>query len=234
MTEFPPFDGDRLRSLDHIYEPDPRNACFVSLDDETGHFSPLTIQGQHDDVATITLHLGVPEDIVAQLETTKNLYLYAWFVYRFYPVAQHHALTCLELGLRTRFWDDIRANLVPSRGKKPMLKDLLRFAISTGVVTNQGFSAWHDIVWKRARYRVEQARFHKMLEEKITSMVWDECLVSVTDEDERVDYVGMLLDTIPQIRNSYAHGSSSLHNQGLHTIQTVAEIINQLFPRPSA
>jgi hypothetical protein len=234
MTEWPPFDGDRLRTLDHISEPDPRNALFVSLDDETGHFSPLTIQGQHDDIASVTLHPGVPEDVVFQLETTKNLYLYAWFVYRFYPVAQHHALTCLELGLRTRFWDDIRANLVPCRGKKPMLKDLLRYAISTGTVTNQGFAAWHDIVWKRAQYRVEQERFQKMQEENITSMVWDESLVRVTEEDERVDYVGMLLDTIPQIRNSYAHGSSNLHNQGLHTIQIVAEIINQLFPRPAA
>jgi 3-phenylpropionate/cinnamic acid dioxygenase small subunit len=115
-----------------------------------------------------------------------------------------------------------------------MLKDILRFAISTGVVTNQGFADWHEIVRKRARYRVEQDRFREMLEQKTTSMVWDESLVRVTEEDERVDYVGMLLDTIPQIRNSYAHGSSNLHNQGLQTIQIVAEIINQLFPRPSA
>jgi hypothetical protein len=75
-----------------------------------------------------------------------------------------------------------------------MLKDLLRYAISTGTVTNQGFAAWHDIVWKRAQYRVEQERFQKMQEENITSMVWDESLVRVTEEDERVDYVGMLLD----------------------------------------
>jgi len=233
MTEFPPFDADRLRSLNHVTEPDPRNACFVSIDDETGHFSPLTIQGQHDDIATVVLHAGVPEDVAAQLETTKNLYLYAWFVYRFYPVAQHHALTCLELGLRTRFWGDIRAKAVPCHGKKPMLRDLLQFAISTGAVTNQGFAAWHEIVWERARYRVEQERFRRMVAENITSMVWDESLVRVTAEDESVDYVGILLDTIPKIRNDYAHGSTNLHNQGLHTIRIVAEIINQLFAAPA-
>ena len=169
---------------------------------------------------------------MAKLETTKNLYLYAWFVYRFYPVAQHHALTCLELGLRTRFWDDIPAKAVPCHGKKPMLKHLLQFAISTGAITNQGFASWHKIVWQRAVYRTEHERLRKMVEEKITSMVWDESLARVTKEDECVDYLGLLLDTIPKIRNSYAYGSTNLHNQGLHTIQIVAEIINQLFSRP--
>lgn len=218
-----------MRSVDHVHEPDPRNAFFVTLDDESGQFSPITIQNQHDEVASIVPNPGVPEDVVAQLETTKNLYLYAWFVYRFYPVAQHHALTCLELALRTRFWEDICARRVPCRGKKPMLRELLRYAIDTGVVVNQGFAAWHDVVKNRARYRVEQERFRKMQEEKIESMVWDESAVQIIEEDRQVDYVGILLDTIPQIRNSYAHGSSNLHNQGLHTIQIVAEIINQLF-----
>jgi hypothetical protein len=230
VTEQFQFDGDRLRSLDHVHEPDPRNVFFAIWNDESAQFSPITIKNQHDEVASITLNAGVPEDVVAQLETTKNLYLYAWFVYRFYPVAQHHALTCLELALRTRFWQDIRANRVPCRGKTPMLKELLHYAIGAGVVVNQGFAAWHDVVWNRARYRVEQERFRKMQEEKIESMVWDESSVQVKEEDQQVDYLGILLDTIPQIRNSYAHGSSNLHNQGLHTIQIVAEIINQLFP----
>ena len=230
MTKAIQFDGDRLRSLEHVYEPDPRNAFFASWNDEIEQSSPITIKNQHEEVASITLNPDVPEDVVAQLETTKNLYLYAWFVYRFYPVAQHHAITCLELALRTRFWEDIRANRIPCRGKAPMLKELLRYSINMSVVVNEGFAAWHEAVWNRARYRVEQERFRKMLEEHIESMVWDESLVEITDEDQQVDYVGILLETIPQIRNSYAHGSSNLHNQGLHTIQVVAEIINQLFP----
>jgi len=42
----------------------------------------------------------VPEKIREHFETTKNLLLYSWFVYRFIPVAEFHAATTLEYALK--------------------------------------------------------------------------------------------------------------------------------------
>ena len=230
MPQEDEFDG--LRSLSHLQDPDPRNLFFVRWD-SAGEFLPLTVKEQHADVASVTLHAGVPDLIATQLETTKNLYLYSWFVYRFHPVAEHHALTCLEFALKTRFSNEIRAGAVPFRGNHPTLPYLLRYAIASGVVKNEGFESWHDMVRIRARHRVEKERFRKMRDGNIERMIWKDSEVVITEEDRNTDYVGILLDTIPTIRNAYAHGSPSLDNGSLHTIRIVAEIINQLFPQPA-
>src|SRR5438309_10969287 len=96
------FHPEFLRQVEHVCKPDPRNTVFVILDPEKGE-RPLEISDQHESIARFSLNKGVPEEIILQFETAKNLYLYAWFVYRFYPVCEHHALTCLELALRKRY-----------------------------------------------------------------------------------------------------------------------------------
>jgi hypothetical protein len=95
---------DYLRTPDTVCKPDIRSPMASFLDEQ-----PLTVEYQYSAVADICLHKGVPEDIRVQFETTKNLYLYAWFVYRFYPVAEHHAYTCLELALHERFEPEMLA-----------------------------------------------------------------------------------------------------------------------------
>src|SRR2546426_803333 len=97
------FHPEFLRPVEYVCEPDPRSLSFVKMDPCTGEFVPLTIQDYHQAVSQFTLNAKVPEEIVHQFETAKNLYLYAWFVYRFYPVCEHHALACLELALRKRY-----------------------------------------------------------------------------------------------------------------------------------
>jgi hypothetical protein len=37
------------------------------------------------------------------------------------------------------------------------------------------------------------------------------------------------VDTLPALRNEYAHGSQNLYNSVLRMIKVVSEIINQLF-----
>ncbi|KVL10867.1 hypothetical protein WL14_29295 [Burkholderia cepacia] len=43
------------------------------------------------------------------------------------------------------------------------------------------------------------------------------------------DWIDLFINTLPNIRNMYAHGSSALHNTVLHTFDIVSELINQLF-----
>ena len=99
------------------------------------------------------LHAGVPREIVLQFETARNVYLYAWFVYRFYPVAEHQSLACLELALRERLKEEIRTGKI--KGKRPTLYPLLKYAVEHELVRNEGFSAWQNRGEIRSRARVE-------------------------------------------------------------------------------
>jgi len=84
----------------------------------------------------------VPEKIREHFETTKNLLLYSWFVYRFIPVAEFHAATTLEYALKER-----------TDGKIKGLYRLIDHAVSKGWVKNEGFSNWQhrermrDVHW---------------------------------------------------------------------------------------
>lgn len=43
------------------------------------------------------------------------------------------------------------------------------------------------------------------------------------------DYCNILCETIPKLRNDLAHGSSTLHNNGLLALRICADLINQLY-----
>jgi len=66
----------------------------------------MVLADHHELISAYVLHAGVPQEIVLQF--ARNVYLYAWFVYRFYPVAEHQCLACLELALRERLKEEIR------------------------------------------------------------------------------------------------------------------------------
>ena len=57
--------------------------------------------------------------------------------------------------------------------------------------------------------------------------------VMITDEDRRFDYVEILVDVLPKIRNDYAHGSGSIHRGVYTTLELTMEIINQVYPVPA-
>lgn len=220
--------AEYLRSMENIYQPDPRNDSFVKFDPELKKFRRVELADYQRSIAELQLHSGVPEAVLIQFETAKNLYLYGWFVYRFYPVSEHHALTCLELALRTRFGKEIPKKYYG--GKKPTLKPLLRYAIDCQEIKNAGFRRWRERVEFRARQRYEWAKIREMKEKGLDSTVLDYSAVEITDEDRDWDYLNILLDSLPFSRNDYAHGSASLHNQVRGTIELVGEIINQVFP----
>jgi hypothetical protein len=163
------------------------------------------------------------------LKLQKNLYLYAWFVYRFYPVAEHHALTCLELGLRLRFPGPLPKEYWKQSNRKPTLRPLLNFAVHTRAIKNEGFRQWHEQVEFRARERYSSERQREMIQRNLEQIELDYSQAIPNDQDRDWDYLPILLDVLPGIRNSYAHVSSMLHNQVLGTLELVCEILNQLF-----
>ncbi len=57
--------------------------------------------------------------------------------------------------------------------------------------------------------------------------------VPTQEEVPRADYAAILVNVIPALRNSLAHGSNSLHMHGASAVRTCAELINQMFPAPT-
>lgn len=226
MTSNHPHISDCLRDISSATHPDPRTSILGSYE----------LKEQWKEINEITLIESVPKSIKVQFETVRNLYLYSWFVYRFYPIAEHNAYICVEHALRLRFYNEIpnkskyRKN--PKNSKYPSiipLKTLLEFAVKEGYIRNEGFSIWRHQVQMRANLRYNTEVIRRIREESLKEIIIDESDIKITNEDRNWDYVSILLKTIPFLRNAYAHGSNNLDNQVIGTIRIVSEIINQIY-----
>jgi len=197
---------DTLKEFSEITVPDPRSGMFAAFDSEKGEFRRREIEDHYGMISKIALHKGVPEKVREHFETTKNLLLYSWFVYRFIPVAEFHAASTLEFALKLK-----------TGGKIKGLSKLISHAVDEGWVKNQGFSVWQN----RMRMAEEEKKMYEQ---------WSKLSEEEFDFPEKeYDYLEILKKSIPALRNEYAHGSSFLHPGGYEKLEICAEFINQLF-----
>jgi len=110
---------------------------------------------------------------------------------------------------------------------------LLKYVVEHGLVKNEGFATWRNRGEINSRHRVEMERLREASGKNLDEITWDDLDIQVTAEDLNWDYVNVLADTLPMLRNDYAHGSTELHNWALRSIQVVCEIINQLYQPPA-
>lgn len=216
--------AEALRDPASAMAPDPRTGVFAGQ-------AAASLAAHHADIARVQLGPSVPEPIAIQFDTARNLYLYAWYVYRFYMVAATQALTTLEFGLRERLPARLPEPFQRASQKQPMLAGMLRYAIDQGLVHNDGFRRWHLAAENRARERRTFSDIQTMIAQRLERMELDEdAPVDVTPEDRRWDLVAILRDSLPRIRNELAHGSPMLTRDVLGTLELVAEILGQLYP----
>ncbi len=228
---------DYLRVLDNVLEPDPRSFLSSGVNLKTKETFLVDIEHHHRKISRFILHCNVPEGIIVQFETVKNLYLYAWFVYRFYPISQFQALVCLELALRERFESELEKNRQAlsedkSKKKKHSLFNYLNFAIQEGYIKNEDFSDWHNIVRIRCCQRNEREIFQEILDKGLSYKEWNDDDFVVKDEDKDFDFIGPLKSSLIKTRNLYGHGTKALHKEVINTIKIVCEIINKIYEEP--
>jgi len=144
--------ADQLRTLERMFLPDIRNQSPADGASEA-------LARHHDAISRLKLSTQVPETVAVQFETARNLCLYAWLVYRFYPVAEMQALAALEFGLRERFPAPLPASHWSNRKRDPTLHALLRYAADQGLIKNEGFSRWHAAARRKAHDRQEFEAF---------------------------------------------------------------------------
>jgi hypothetical protein len=164
-------------------------------------YRPITLDDHHSDIARYTLYPSVPEKLATHFETGKNLYLYAWFVYRFYPVADLHARTSLEFALKERIGEENLRETCKSVGKRSCLNGYILYAIDQGWVRNEGFRRWHHRAKMRAEERARIELLKKMSREGLTSAAFDPASVAIIAEDKEWNLVSQLSESIPEIRN---------------------------------
>jgi hypothetical protein len=86
---------------------------------------------------------------------------------------------------------------------------------------------------RRARNRVSDEATRQLIESGAEFIEFDSDFAVPERQDYFDDALEIFIQTLPEIRNAYAHGSSMLHPTVLGTFEIVTDLINQLFAHPS-
>jgi len=195
---------ETFKKLNDITEPDPRTHMFHIYDESLGDFRERKISDVHGRLEEITLNDNVPEAIKNHFTTSKHLVLYSWFIYRFIPVAEFHAIASLEYALKLK------------TGKEKWgLKRLLAYAVNKEWVRDDDFYIH--------RQNIEKSKVHA---EQIKEYLGIE---ASEDTIPLGQYTSTLVESLPYLRNIYAHGSNSIAPQGYLTLIICAEFIKKIY-----
>ncbi|MEO3678426.1 hypothetical protein ABGI61_05245 [Rheinheimera sp. FR7-31] len=220
------YPADEFRTPVNVLAPDQRNF----------HFGVTSIEVLYARISQCSLNSYVPEDIRVQFDTARNLYLHAFYVYRFYVVAERHVLTTLELAIRECIGDKTLVAFqkeLKARGInfKKGLRLYLEYLAQHQLIQNEDFPRWH----RRNRMAAEDAyrdKVFKLMEEQgLEEYQWDESEIDESAFNVEWDYVRDLSEILPKIRNNHSHGSTMLHNQVSLSFVNVSVIINKMFER---
>jgi hypothetical protein len=211
--------GDELRTPDLAFSPDPRSPMF----------NRLHISDQYHKIAPYQLEEYVPEEVAAQYEVARNIYLYAYNVYRFYMVAQHQALVSLEYAINECIGKDAIRRYGREINKGRGLSASLRYLFDKGLISNDDFPVWRNRRRMDAEQQYEFQKIAEMEDKGLESIELDFDKIDYEAHELEYDYLEVLSETMPYFRNLHAHGSSHLHNQVLITFENVSVIINKIF-----
>ncbi len=204
-----------LKSLDQITQIDERNK-----------FHGFTLADRHKQVSQLELTSHVPEGIASAFAVARNLWLFGWFCWPLYSLASFEAFRCIEMSLINRWRKEGCPELrKQKRSKKwketPSLKLLLEFAVEKGLLLDSDF---------------EHVRLHQE-----TQRAYNELLVDILPEEppqpsEPAQYVRILKDVLPQLRNRHAHAESIAFmgpSAGYLDLQNARDLIQKLFSASS-
>ena len=224
-------DAELLRTPQNVLMADPRTLHLAARDTIANKLKSVDIEIQHSNIVQFVLNETVPADIIIHFETAKNCYLYAWFVFRFYQVAEQQAYATLELALRERFPEFVQKIVQKSKfNVPPSLSSLLKHAQHKNVLRNELFN--NRDTW--ARSRAEERHLHQihllMMESNLSEVTYDYSGVQVSEEDLNCDWLSTFIEHMPDLRNDLAHGSARLRHTVLHTFDVIQSMINMLYP----
>ncbi len=198
---------ETLKQIDDIQKADERNLCWVSM--TTGE--SVTIEDRYAEIASIHMNSTAPEEVRSYFVTIQNVCVYAWFSYDFYALVVFLTFTLIEMALKLRF---------PRKGQdRRTLKPLLREAIKQKLIKEKAFTHIKVIRQQQAENLIMHRKFQTMMRSRLP----------------KNDYLAILLESLPKLRNSFAHPSGhAIHfpDEATFLLRFAAEFVNQLFPMP--
>lgn len=218
---------DALRSPEEALVADERTGFFVRFDNEG--VRPVSLADRHAEISRYELDIEVPLDVRVHFENARNLYLYAWFVYRFNAVAEEHALGSLEYALRLRLIDG--GFVSAAKGRQMGLADLLKRAKKHDLIRNEEIKSRVRWATELARDRHSFLQIDAMSRAGLTEMVIDDSNIAPNEGELAYDWISVFVESLPRMRNDYAHGSQTLLPTVLRTFDIVCDLINQLFSK---
>jgi hypothetical protein len=223
---------EEFKSLDEVTTVDRRNTYFVLRNRVTGETRPQELKDHYESVGRFVLSETVPEKVRSHFNTAKNVLLYTWFAYGFFPVAELQALNALELALKERIGEDgLKAfkKQLKKTGKRHGLQAYIEHAAASKWIKNEDFQAYHRAPYERARYELQLKKSEEMREKGLSSIEYDEDEI-VVPEENTTDFVGILLNTVNWIRNTHAHGEVMLYPASVwQTFEICSDFINALY-----
>ena len=110
--------------------------------------------------------------------------------------------------------------------ERPMLSRLLQLAVEHGLIHNENFANRSQWAQTMAEHRVRIQQLEYMTANGLIEIaIEDEAPIPPPEEFDH-DSIATFIETLPSIRNTYAHGSSMLHASVLRTFDVVADLIN--------
>jgi hypothetical protein len=221
---------EEFKLFNEITESDRRSSSFVLRNRTTGESRPKDLKDHYESVSAFTLDEAVPQKVRSHLNTAKNALLYTWFVYGFFPVAELQALNALELALRERIGEEGLKKL--KKQKKLLgLRTLIEHAVENKWLKNEDFGAYHRAPIEQARMDYLIRKTEEMRAKGLDSIEINYDEIEVPTENT-TDYLGILLNTVHEIRNIHAHGEIMLYPASVWmTFEICSDFINALYAR---
>lgn len=222
--------SEEFRTPENILQPDVR----------TEMMGVQSIEKFYENIKSYQLGEHVDEKIRVQFDTIKNLYLHAYFVYRFFPIVSHQLYVTLEHALREcigeKQLNDFRKSKnkqLPKKGPKFSrgLKLCMTYIVENELIKNEDFSAWQHGKKQRSE-QVYSRKISEVIDSKnLDSYEWNEDEIDYENVVYEYDYLKVVLESTTGIRNSLAHGSSMLSPTPIIEFDIASTIINKVYER---
>jgi hypothetical protein len=222
--------AEELRTVESMGLPDIRST----------HFYDNKLERWHRDISPHVLGEHVPEEIIIQYDTCRNLYLYAFHVYRFYNVAHHQLYTVLELAIRMLVGEKKLKKYLNKKKKQAKeegrtvnrgLSICMQYLVEHKLIINEDFPLWQYKSERAQEYAYQEQVYRTMDEQDLKEYQWDETELQKTKFDFNWNFVEVLCHSFPKLRNNYAHGSTTLYSSVLHDFENISIIINKIYER---
>jgi hypothetical protein len=223
---------EKLKSYDEITTVDQRQTYFALRNRITGESRPKTLADHYESVNSFVLEDAVPDKVQSHFNTAKNVLLYTWFAYGFYPVAELYVLSALELALRVRIGEEGLKELkkqLRKQHKQPGMRSFIEHAVAKGWIKNEDFEAYHRAPYEQAKHNYVMEKTAEMKAKGLDSIELDYDEVEAPMENT-TDFLGILVDTVHYIRNIHAHGEAMLYPASVwQTFEICTDFVNALF-----